>query len=113
MPKWTQTLLDLYLTARVKRQRDAKFGSVSERPQLFSISPINGSHTGGTTVTITGRNLTGTSSVVFGATAAASFTVDSDTQVTAVSPAHAAAAIVVGATTPNGSVGTGVTFTFT
>jgi streptogramin lyase len=57
-----------------------------EDPTLFS--PASGPTAGGTVVTITGVGLLGTTAVHFG-TAAASFTVDSDTQVTAVAPAHA------------------------
>jgi hypothetical protein len=40
-------------------------------------------------VTITGTNFTGATAVRFGAINAASFTVDSDTQITAVSPPQA------------------------
>lgn len=42
---------------------------------------------GGTSITITGSNFTGTTSVDFNGIAAASFVVDSDTQITAVLPA--------------------------
>jgi hypothetical protein len=56
-------------------------------PEVASVSPKLGSHAGGTTVTITGANLSGASAVKFGANAAASFTVNSATSVTAVAPA--------------------------
>ena len=56
-------------------------------PAVASVSPKLGSHAGGTTVTITGANLSGASAVKFGANAAASFTVNSATSVTAVAPA--------------------------
>ncbi|WP_245676079.1 IPT/TIG domain-containing protein [Nocardia niwae] len=56
-------------------------------PTLNAISPSAGSAAGGTTVTLTGTNLSTASTVSFGSTAATSFTVDSDTQITAVSPA--------------------------
>ena len=55
-------------------------------PVVASISPTSGSAIGGTTVTITGSGLTGVNKVLFGTTAS-SFTVKSDTQITAVSPA--------------------------
>ncbi|MGK8522676.1 IPT/TIG domain-containing protein [Nocardia asteroides] len=55
-------------------------------PSLSSVSPSQGSTAGGTTVTLTGSGLTGVTSVNFGATPAASFTVNSDNQITAVSP---------------------------
>lgn len=50
------------------------------------ISPNQGSTGGGTTVTITGTNLTGTTAVKFGSKSATNVTNVSPTQVTAVSP---------------------------
>jgi hypothetical protein len=47
----------------------------------------SGPAAGGTTVVISGRNFTGATAVVmFGANAATSFVVDSDLQITAISP---------------------------
>ncbi len=59
-------------------------------PTVTSVSPNNGSAAGGTTITITGTNLTGATAVKFGATAATSFTVNSATSITAISPAEGA-----------------------
>ncbi|MFF0495339.1 IPT/TIG domain-containing protein [Nocardia aobensis] len=56
-------------------------------PALSGINPSQGATTGGTTVTLTGSGLTGATAVNFGTTPATSFTVDSDTQITAVAPA--------------------------
>ncbi|HEY3812702.1 MAG TPA: IPT/TIG domain-containing protein [Caulobacteraceae bacterium] len=56
-------------------------------PTVTSVSPGVGPTTGGTTVTITGTSFTGATAVKFGATAATSFTVNSDTSITATSPA--------------------------
>ena len=56
-------------------------------PTISSVSPNRGPNTGGQTVTITGNNFTNASSVTFGGTAA-SFTVNSNTQITATTPAH-------------------------
>ena len=56
-------------------------------PTLTGILPTSGPTVGGTTVIITGTNFTGASSVKFGSTAATSFTVTSNTQITAVTPA--------------------------
>ncbi len=56
-------------------------------PQLLSFSPPGGPV--GTSVVITGNSLTQTTKVGFGGVAATSFTVDSDTQVTATVPAGA------------------------
>ncbi|WP_181769916.1 IPT/TIG domain-containing protein, partial [Bradyrhizobium sp. UNPF46] len=55
-------------------------------PTVTSVSPTQGPQTGGTTVVITGTNLSGASAVTFGATAATGFTVNSATQITATSP---------------------------
>ncbi len=54
-------------------------------PTVASLNPSAGCATGGTTVTITGANFTGVSTVYFGSTAAP-FVVNSDTQITATSP---------------------------
>uniref|UniRef100_UPI0011411E7E S-layer homology domain-containing protein n=1 Tax=Paenibacillus luteus TaxID=2545753 RepID=UPI0011411E7E len=56
-------------------------------PTITSISPTAGPTTGGTTVILTGTNLSGATAVTFGATAATGFTVNSATQITATAPA--------------------------
>ncbi|MFK4148872.1 IPT/TIG domain-containing protein [Streptomyces sp. NPDC004065] len=66
------------------------------------ISPNQGSTGGGTLVTITGTNLSGTSSVKFGGKAATSVTQVSPTQVTAVSPSGTGT-VGVTVTTPGGT----------
>lgn len=55
-------------------------------PEVVSIAPSFGSVTGGTVLTITGQNFLNASSVKFGSTPAAAFTVDSDTEITATAP---------------------------
>jgi hypothetical protein len=72
-------------------------------PTITSVSPGSGSLAGGMTITITGTNLTGTSSVTFGGTAATSVIVISDSTVNCVTPAKAAGTVDVGLTTPGGS----------
>ncbi|HVT66039.1 MAG TPA: IPT/TIG domain-containing protein [Mycobacteriales bacterium] len=58
-------------------------------PSITSISPSSGPKSGGTVVTITGTGLTGANKVQFGSAGnATSFTVLSDTQMTATSPAY-------------------------
>lgn len=110
---WTRAFLDLYLNRASKKHHDAKHGSAGESPKLYSLTPATGSHLGGTSVVIAGTNFTGATSVVFGATAAASFTVDSDKQITAVTPAHTAGTVVVVAGSPKGDATSGPMFTFT
>jgi hypothetical protein len=61
-------------------------------PSITAISPSSGPVAGGTSVTLSGADLSGASSVTFGGTAAPSFTVVNDTTITAVTPAHAAGA---------------------
>jgi hypothetical protein len=75
-------------------------------PSISSISPASGYTTGGTTVTITGSHLTGATAVSFGSVAAASYTVDSDTQITAVSPARSAGTVDITVVGPGGTSAT-------
>jgi hypothetical protein len=56
-------------------------------PTVTSFSPVSGPP--GTSVTVTGTGFTGTTDVSFGASPAASYTVDSDTQITATVPVGA------------------------
>ncbi len=74
---------------------------VSSSPTLSSISPAGGPTSGGQTVTLSGQYLTGTSSVTFGGVSASSFSVISDTEVTAVTPAGTAGNVTVELTTAN------------
>ncbi|MGX0962453.1 hypothetical protein AB7M63_002902 [Bradyrhizobium japonicum] len=64
-----------------------QFTYIAAPPTVTSISPTSGPQTGGTTVIITGTNLSGATAVTFGATAATGFAVNSATQITATSPA--------------------------
>lgn len=75
-------------------------------PQVSTISPASGTSSGGTAVTITGTGFTGATSVTFGAAAATSFTVVSDTEITAIAPPGTAGAVNVVVTTSAGT-GTG------
>ena len=81
-------------------------------PTIASISPSSGPVAGGTTITIRGSSFTGASKVLFGAVAASSFTVNSATQITAVSPAGSGT-VDVRVTTPGGTSATGTADRFT
>lgn len=59
---------------------------IQPQPEITLVSPPFGSVAGGTPVTITGKNFTQASEVKFGNLPAASFTVDSDTEITATTP---------------------------
>lgn len=79
-------------------------------PQITSFNPLSGPV--GTVVTITGVSLTQTSKVTFGGVAATSFTVNSDTQVTATVPTGAKTGKIV-ITTPGGTATSPTIFTVT
>ena len=72
-------------------------------PTLTDIDPDRGPETGDTTVTITGTDFDGTTSVTFGGAPATSFIIDSDTQITAVTPAHAPGVVDVVVTNGTGA----------
>jgi serine/threonine protein kinase len=71
------------------------------RPVVTGISPSSGPTAGGTSVTITGKNLSGATGVSFGG-AGGSVTADSSTKVTATSPAGSGT-VNITVTTPGGS----------
>lgn len=71
-------------------------------PAVTALSPNHGPVAGGTSVTISGSGFTGASAVRFGATAAATFSVSSDTTMTAVAPAGTGT-VAVTVTTPQGT----------
>ena len=76
---------------------------LSDGPMLASVSPTSGPTTGGTAITLTGTNLTGTTSVTVGGAAATNVQVVNATTVTAVTPAGSAGARDVTVTTPGGT----------
>ena len=72
-------------------------------PAVTGVSPGSGPSAGGNTVTVTGTGFTGASAVSFGTVPATSFTVDSDSSITAVAPAGAVGIDDVTVTTPGGT----------
>jgi uncharacterized protein YhjY with autotransporter beta-barrel domain len=83
-------------------------------PAVSTISPATGPATGGTSLTITGSGFQGASGVKFGQAAATSFTVNSDTKITAKAPAGSG---VIDVSVVNGGVASAATtsskFTYT
>ncbi|MFH9226375.1 IPT/TIG domain-containing protein [Streptomyces lydicus] len=79
-------------------------------PWLTSISPNSGPATGGTTVVLTGAGLSAASAVRFGGVAAASYTVVSDSRITAVAP-PGTGTVQVTVTTAGGS-SNGLAYTY-
>ncbi|HWE65827.1 MAG TPA: IPT/TIG domain-containing protein [Acidimicrobiales bacterium] len=82
-------------------------------PTVTGVVPSSGPTAGGTTVTISGSGFACVTGVKFGTTPAASFTVVSPTQITAVSPAGAAGTIDVTVTNCFGTSPTGTADQFT
>jgi hypothetical protein len=86
-----------------------KFTYTAAVPAVTSVTPNTGTVAGGITVTVLGSNFTGASAVMFGTTAAASFTILSDNALTAVAPATGTTGTVdvtvvaPGGTSPTGS----------
>ncbi len=81
-------------------------------PTVTSISPTSGPAAGGTSVVITGTNLSAATAVTFGATAATGLTANTATSITATSPAGAGT-VDITVTTSGGTSLTGVGDKFT
>jgi hypothetical protein len=82
-------------------------------PTLTGVSPSSGPTTGGTTVTISGTGFQSGVIVAFGAMLAASVTVNSSTQIQAVTPAESAGTVSVSITNPDaGKASLASAFTF-
>jgi len=81
-------------------------------PTIAGVSPSNGTTFGGTSITITGTDFIGASSVTVGGVAVASFNVVSSTSITAVTQSGIAGAQNVAVTTPGGSATLQNAFTF-
>ena len=87
------------------------FNYVSYLPTILGISPSTGSTVGGTEVTITGINFTGATAVTIGA--AVAFVVESDTVITAVTPATASSSVYPQISKPAGdSTNTTIQYTY-
>ncbi|HWV21373.1 MAG TPA: IPT/TIG domain-containing protein, partial [Devosia sp.] len=86
--------------------------TIRARMQVTGISPAMGPVEGNTSVVLAGEGFTGASKVYFGSREAPSFTVDSDTQITAITPASAAGIVDVTVLAPQTSFQAQAGFTF-
>lgn len=82
-------------------------------PAISGVSPATGSVAGGTSVTITGTDLTGATAVTFGGVAATTITSNTATQIVATTPAGVAGSVDVSVTTANGTATSPNAFTYT
>ena len=81
-------------------------------PTVTGISPTSGATAGGTSVTITGTNLTGATAVKFGTTSA-TINTNNATQITATSPAGSAGQVDITVVTAGGTSATSASDKFT
>jgi hypothetical protein len=82
-------------------------------PLVTGVSPNTGPAAGGTSVTVTGTGFTGASAVNFGGSPATSFTVNSDSSITATSPEEEGGTVDITVTTKGGTSPTGSADQFT
>jgi IPT/TIG domain len=81
-----------------------EYANPKSKPSLTALSKTSGPAAGGTSITITGKNLQGATQVLFGTTAGANVKANAKgTSVSVVSPAHAAGTVDVTVVTPNGT----------
>lgn len=80
--------------------------NTASAPTVTAVSPTSGTTAGGGLATVTGTNFIGASGVSFGSTAAASFTILSDTTIVATAPAQASGTQHITVTTPSGTSST-------
>jgi IPT/TIG domain/PASTA domain len=85
---------------------------VQPAPTITALGTASGPTAGGTSLTITGTDLEGASAVSFGAEPASGFTVDSESQITAVSPAAPAGTAQLSVTTAAGKATSAQSFTY-
>ncbi|CAB5694794.1 IPT/TIG domain [Delftia tsuruhatensis] len=81
-------------------------------PTVHLAAPAAGPSSGGTTVILTGTGLLDTSRIRFGNVDAAHFQVDSDTQITAITPLHPGGTVSMELTTSANAASTSGNFTF-
>jgi len=95
-------------------EREVAFNAdVQPRPSVSSINPSSGPSAGGTDVTIAGSDFADVSAVDFGGHPAASYSIDSESQIVAKSPSAPPGPVDVTVTTVAGKSATGSADVFT
>ncbi|MGC1852670.1 MAG: IPT/TIG domain-containing protein [Solirubrobacterales bacterium] len=89
------------------------FSTQAEMPAVTAVSPTKGPAAGGTTVTVTGTDLSGATTVNFGASNPATITANTATQITVTTPAGTPGAVDVTVTTAGGTSATSAADEFT
>lgn len=80
-----------------------QFTFTNPAPSISGLSTSSGPTSGGTTITISGSQLSSVTGVLFGSVPAASYSINSNGTITAVSPAEAAGTVDVQVTSSNGT----------
>lgn len=88
-------------------------GTTTGTPTIVAVSPSTGTTSGGTSVTLSGTNFTGTTRVAFGSNTASNVVIVSATQITALTPAGTAGAVSVTVTNASGTGTLANGFTYT
>src|SRR5205085_1013831 len=104
---WNGNAFETNLLAQVAQWEGATFSTagiapVPPIPTITSVLPVSGPTAGGTAVTISGASFTTGASVTFGGSPATGVNVVDATTITAVTPAHAAGAVTLIVTNPDG-----------
>ena len=102
-PANMQSVVNVSVTTDAGTATLANGFTYAKPPTILSVSPNSGAPAGGTSVTISGSNLTGATAVKFGTVPATSFTVTSSTSITAITPPGAAGFVSVSVTGPAGT----------
>lgn len=97
----------------VNNQQTSNALNFSVVPKVTSLGTNTGLSSGGTAVVLTGSGFTGATAVKFGTTDATGFTVNSNTQITATSPAGSTGSVNIRVTTPGGTSGSAAGNSFT
>lgn len=103
-PSASATTVSVSVTARggTSAQTPGCDYTYTAGPSVTGVTPSAGPLAGGNVVVITGSNFSGATAVLFGSFPAASFAVNSDTQITAQAPPHAAGKVDIQVVTPGG-----------